>query len=307
MKNILLLGGTGFIGKNVIDYFLCNSNVNIIIVARNINRLDENNLNSKRITIKKGSISDFNFIKNIIIDYNVDVVVHLISSIISSSSSEDFYEEMENVIIPTFRIIDFICNDKVKFIFFSSGGTIYGKSNVKLHESNSLQPINYYGHSKLIIEDYIKFKNRTSNLLYLIIRPSNVFGKYQRVISQQGFIAVATHKILNKELLEIWGDGNAKRDFIDVYDLTEVLYSLLKMNVTNKIINVGSGTSTKIIDLVRLIEEKLNLRANLVYKNKRIVDLDEMVLCIDELEKYIKFSPRPIDQSIGLFIETLKE
>ena len=79
------------------------------------------------------------------------------------------------------------------------------------------------------------------------------------------------------------------------------------MNVTNKIINVGSGTSTKIIDLVRLIEEKLNLRANLVYKNKRIVDLDEMVLCIDELEKYIKFSPRPIDQSIGLFIETLKE
>lgn len=278
MKNILLLGGSGFIGKNIIESYISNPDVNLIVVARSSKNIEENFLNLKNIIFKEGSIEDFDFITNIIVNHNVDVVIHLISSIIASSSSEEFYEGLNKVVIPTFKLIDFIADKEIKLVFFSSGGTIYGNSQNVILETTTLNPINNYGYSKLIIENYIHLKSNTTNLNYIILRPSNVYGKHQVFDSNQGFISVAINKICHNLPIDIWGDGNTIRDYIDVVDVVSILNKLLVNAVKNITLNLSTGVGFSLLEIISIIENNLDKQAVINFNNKRIVDASTVIL-----------------------------
>lgn len=287
MKNILLLGGTGFIGKNIIEFYINDLDVNLILVARNKNNVDARLFSSDRVTVKIGSISDVNFIKNIVVDCRINVIIHLVSNIIASSSDEEFYEGMDNVIIPTFRLIDFIANKEIKLLFFSSGGTVYGNSTSIINETTVLNPINNYGFSKLLIEDYIYFKRNNSQLNSIIIRPSNVYGSFQSFIGNQGFISVAINKIYNSEPIEIWGDGNSIRDYIHVDDVVEVIHKLLCHSISNTTLNLSTGVGKSLLDIIAIIEKNLDKKATIHFNNKRNVDANTVILDNSKLVRTI--------------------
>ena len=297
MKTILILGGTGFIGSNIIDVFT-KEGYKIIVLVKNKIRTENLLYNKDNITIIEGELKDSNIIKNIILEFNIGIIIHLVSNLIPSSSEKEFNQELLNVVIPTYGIINYISSKKIKFIFFSSGGVIYGKSDKKHTESDSLKPINYYGYLKLLIETYINFKHRIDGLNYIIIRPSNAYGTHQKLNRNQGFIAVAISKLIKNEAIEIWGDGKVIRDYIEVQDLSKALSKLLKSNVINETFNVGSGEGHNLLELLKIIEKHLNKKAKIVYKNKRNVDLDKVILNIDKLKEYIDFQPKTIEEGI---------
>jgi UDP-glucose 4-epimerase len=278
MKNILLLGGTGFIGKNIIEFYSNDFEVNLVVLARNYKSIDLEGINSERITVKIGFITDLDFIKNLIVDYQINAIIHLVSGLIPSSSMGTFYESMDDVVISTFKLIDYISDKDIKFVFFSSGGTIYGEAKEVIKESNNLNPINNYGFSKLIIENYIRFKSNTTSLNYIILRPSNVFGKYQRFEGNQGFISVAINKIYQEIPIEIWGDGNTVRDYIHINDVVVILKKLLDIDFSNESINLSSGIGYSLLDVLSIIEQKLNKRAILNFDVKRVIDADKVIL-----------------------------
>lgn len=278
MKNILLLGGTGFIGKNIIELYLTNSDVNVIVIARNVKIIEEDYLKSKNIKFIEGSITNFDFIAKTIIDFNVNVVIHLISSIISSSSIEEFYVGIDNFVIPTFKLIDFIAGKDIKLVFFSSGGTIYGNNHDVIIEATKLNPINNYGYSKLIIENYIQLKSNTTNLNYIILRPSNVYGKHQAFYSNQGFISVAINKIYHDLPIDIWGDGNTIRDYIDVVDVALILQKLLDSSISNVTLNLSTRKGFTLLEIISIIENNLKKQAFVNFKGKRIVDASTIIL-----------------------------
>jgi UDP-glucose 4-epimerase len=298
MKNILLLGGTGFIGKNVIESYMSNSDVNLTVVARNSKNIEERYLTSENITIKTGSIADFDFIAKTIVDCNVDVVIHLISSIIASSSTEEFYDGLDNVVVPTFKLIDFIADKDIKLVFFSSGGTIYGNSQDVIRESTNLDPINNYGYSKLIIENYIQLKSNTTNLNYIILRPSNVYGKHQVFDSNQGFISVAINKVYHDMPIEIWGDGNTIRDYIDVVDVVSILHKLLVSVTSNVTLNLSTGAGFSLLEIISIIENNLDKQAVVNFNSKRIVDASTVILDNAKLLKIIDHDF--IDVNVGI-------
>lgn len=287
MKNILILGGTGFIGKNIIEFYSKDITVNLVIVARNIKSVDLKDFDSERITLKTGFVSDVDFIKDVIIDYKINVIIHLVSGLIPSSSKEEFFERMNDVVIPTFALIDFISEMKVKFVFFSSGGTIYGNAKDVIDETNNLNPLNNYGFSKLIIENYLKFKSNTTSLNYIILRPSNVYGKYQSFDGSQGFISVAINKLQHDLPIHIWGDGNIVRDYIHVNDVVVVLEKLLDGNFSNLEINLSSGVGYSLLQVLKIIEQKLEKEAVLLFDKKRIVDADKVILNNSKLLKLV--------------------
>ena len=194
-KNILIIGGTGFIGRNIVENLLCSTDNKLILIGRDHNKIDSF-FKNKPVIIVKAELSDINTIEKTLIKYDIDIVIHLVSNLIPSSSNKDFNRENSEVIVPTFHLLELLSKRNVKIIFFSSGGTIYGNEPNTISEDNKLKPINYYGHSKQIIENQILFLNRTKELSYLILRPSNVYGKYQKINSNQGFIAVAIGKFL---------------------------------------------------------------------------------------------------------------
>ena len=304
MKSILIIGGRGFIGKNIVEA-LVDVECNIVLITRQLG-FDQFKKNST-IKVIKGNLNDTHLIKSIILDYGIEVILHLASNLIPSSVKSQFDEEMQDIVLPTFEILNYISDKNIKIIYFSSGGTIYGKVDGKVFEGSELEPINYYGYSKLIIENHIQLLSRIADLRYVILRPSNVYGKYQRLESKQGFIAVALGKIMSNQSVEIWGDGKTTRDYVDVLDVAEAVKGIIQENTENQIFNLGSGEGYSLLEVIASIEKHLQRSANVIFKRKREVDLDKMTLDISKLQSYIKYKPIGLNKGIKNFITYLEQ
>ncbi len=303
MKNILIIGGTGFIGSNILEALKCD-NHNIFLIT---SRKDLEQLKNSKVKVIQGSLNETNLIKKIISEHGIEVILHLASNLIPSSSKRQFDEEMRDIVLPTFELFNYISEKNLKIIYFSSGGTIYGNADGKILENTELKPINYYGYSKLIIENHIKLLARVGNLKYIILRPSNVYGKYQRIESKQGFIAVALGKMLSNQDIEIWGDGKIVRDYVDVSDIARAVRGVIDENIENKIFNLGSGEGHSLTSVVKFLEKYLNRSATIIYKDKREVDVEKTILDISSLESFIDYNPKKLDEGIKDFIAHLSK
>lgn len=306
MKNILFIGGAGFIGSNIVRRFVENEKYNVIVfepVFANLSRLKEK---IESITVVRGTLSDLELIKCVLDNHHIDIIVHLVSTLVPGSSYEDYKREFENVVFPTSRLMELCVSKKIKFVFFSSGGTVYGNSakGGKFKESDTLSPISYYGLTKQILEANILFEYRRGKLDYLIIRPSNPFGRGQSLYGNQGFIAVAIGKILAREPLEIWGDGSNVRDYIYIDDLADTFYRLIEAEVKNEIVNVGSGFGYSVNDVISRIKSVINVPFEVEYKNCRSVDVNSMVLDVSKIRSLLgNIQHTHLEDGIKLFYD----
>jgi UDP-glucose 4-epimerase len=305
-KTIFIVGSQGFIGKNIIEQ-LISSDINLILYVRDCKRLAPAVIKNSLVTIVEGALSNVLLLRETINKYPIDVVIHLVSSLIPSSNSSDFSKEMDEVIKPTYELLNYLCELKIRIIYFSSGGTIYGNTTENLiSEEQETNPINYYGYSKLLIENYIQFLHRTRGLSFLILRPSNVYGKYQRLDKLQGFIAVATGKILSNDVIYVFGNGDTVRDYIDVEDLAFITRKLIHSGITNQIFNVGTGIGVSLNDILLVLQKTTQCELNVNYTDKRAVDVSKVILDVDKLKKFIEFEPKKLDEGIEDFIRYVK-
>lgn len=128
MDNILFIGGAGFIGSNLIQVFVKKSQYKIYVYEphfANISRITHYNEN---ITIITRSLDDFDYLKKIILSNDIKIVVHLVSTLLPSSSYNEYNNEFKSIIFPTTHIMDLCSELKIKFVFFSSGGSFVNKS-----------------------------------------------------------------------------------------------------------------------------------------------------------------------------------
>ena len=240
MKNVLIIGGAGFIGSNLIGKLIERDAFRIFVVEPE--NADTTRIEHLPIHIISGNISDIGMLESILVKDRIQIVIHMVSTIIPGSSYEDFKREFSNVIFPSIRLMELCCKWDLMFVYFSSGGTIYGnKGNTKvlLSETDEMAPISYYGWTKQMMENSILYLNRTQGLRYLTLRPSNAYGPGQNLYGNQGFIAVALGKIIEGDKVEVWGDGSSVRDFIYIDDLTKAVADLLeKENAICKTLNI---------------------------------------------------------------------
>ena len=261
----------------------------------------------KEITIFKGVLADFDLLQSILSDHNIDMVIHLVSTLVPGSSYDDYKREFENIIFPTVRLMGLCAEKNIKFIYFSSGGTIYGNnSHEKFLETDLREPISYYGLSKQIIEDSILFENRRANLRYLIIRPSNPFGPGQSLNGIQGLIAVAIGKIMANEPLVIWGDGSSVRDYIYIDDLVKMISEIIDKDIENEIINIGSGIGYSINDIISHLKNIVGEKLIVKYETSRSVDVTSVILDISKLQSLVKITNTPLEEGIKMFYYNVK-
>lgn len=159
---------------------------------------------------------------------------------------------LDSNIISTAKLLE-ICKEKniPNFIFISSCA-VYGESS-NSSEDKATQPITINGHIKAFNEEIIKSFCTTHNINYLILRPFNSYG------GKDTFSVV--HKIINsaknKTTFRLTNDGIAERDFIHVDDIAKITLLLLNLNLKNEIINIGSGETVRIKDILDAVEKKL--------------------------------------------------
>jgi UDP-glucose 4-epimerase len=182
----------------------------------------------------------------------------------------------------------------IRFIYGSSGGTVYGQSNNSpCEESQHCHPISAYGLSKLIQEHYIEFFARKLGFDYYIARISNPYGRIMTHGSKQlqGFIDNVVDKTIKEIPIEIWGDGNVIRDFIHIDDLVSALYSLVVYTPPKGIYNMGSGKPTSLNEIISIVTSlKKTIQVNKLAS--RQIDLKNNVLSIDKLQAAINWSPQ---------------
>jgi UDP-glucose 4-epimerase len=187
-------------------------------------------------------------------------------------------------------------------MFFSSGGSVYGGSDMELvSEAEQCRPINLYGYSKLIFEEYIKYCHRTTKLDYLIIRPSNPYGLYQNPFGSQGFIAIAMNKLMNDHPIEIWGDGTVIRDYLLVTDMAKAIALLLLQNTWNTTFNVGSGRGYTLLEVLHIMELTVGKAAIVSHQKSRETDVNRIVLDISRLQKTVAFNPVSLQDGITTY------
>lgn len=300
MKNLLFIGGAGFIGSNIIKS-LDDSIYKIHVlepIFANVSRLDGRN-----VIIHRGQLQDYDYILTVLQKEKIDTIVHLVSTLIPGSSYEDFVNEINNVVFPSIRLMQYSGKQGIKFIYFSSGGTIYGerKNKVPFKETDTPAPISYYGWSKQMMENSILFEHRTNRLDYLILRPSNPFGPGQALHGKQGLIAICIGKILSNEPITIWGNGEMTRDYIYIDDLSAAFEMLLAKNINNEIINIGSGKGYSINDIILLLEDITQRKIEVIREKERNMDVSNMILDVSKLHSMVNLENISIKEGIRKF------
>jgi UDP-glucose 4-epimerase len=300
---ILFIGGAGFIGSSLVKEFLKDSKYEVFVLEPSFANVSR--LNGLNVTIIRESLTNVEAVEDILADNGIQTVVHLVSTLIPGSGYDDFNREFQNMIFPSIRLMEFCAKKNIKFIYFSSGGTIYGnRSDMKpFVETDEQKPISYYGWSKQMMENAILFKNRTERLKYLIVRPSNPYGHGQNLHGKQGLVAVAIGRMLEGKPVEVWGDGSAIRDYIYIDDLAKIFFQLVDKGVTNEAINLGSGRGYSVNDILAFLKIISKKDFQIRYVNARSVDVSNLVLDTTKMLSHVNVELTPMLEGMKKFYE----
>ena len=285
--NIIVTGGSGFIGSHLTDA-LIDKNHNVIVID-NLKTSPIENLNKKATHINL-DISDNNFIKNLteILNSKIDAIFHY-AALVDANESFSKKEEYEKINIQGTKNIVELCTklNINKIIFASSGGAIYGNQNIpSCNESQPHNPLNPYGETKIEAEKL--FNNNAT-----ILRFSNVYGPRQKA----GVIPIFINKIKNNQQPIIFGTGNHTRDFIFISDIIDINLKVLESNIKG-IYNISSNIETSINDIIKHLSNIFNKEIQPIHKK----ELNEVKRsCIDNKKAKESFNWNPkVDIETGL-------
>ena len=299
---VLLLGGAGFIGSHLASALSLRGEHAVSVLEPASASVES--IRHLPIHLHRGSLSDTELLESILVQEDIQAVIHLVSTLVPGCGCTDFEKEFEHVVAPSIRLMELCSKHHVKLGYFSSGGTVSGERSTfdPFTEEDTLAPISHYGWSKQMMEESIRYMHRTQGLRYLILRPSNAYGPGQNLHGRQGLIAVALGKALHKKAVSVWGDCIAVRYYIYIDDLVYATLSLLgKEAAFDKTFNVGSGIGYSVNDILRILKEESGMEVSVNYLPARQEDVSHVVLAIDKIQQIIDFHPLGIQEGIRRF------
>ena len=329
MKNILVTGGSGFIGSHTCLNIL-NKGYKVIVLDSSINSstrslemvlkvgLTEGKDFYNQLYFVKGDIRDEIFIERVFKNFqkfnmNIDAVIHFAGLKSVSQSLKDPLLYWDNNVIGSINLFKSMQRNNCNTIVFSSSATIYGlNNNQPLNENSIKNPINPYGETKFVIEKILKsiysgYENnwRIANLRYfnpigahstgllgedLINPPNNIFP----IICQ---VAIGL-----REKMRIFGsdwptpDGTCIRDYVHIMDLAEAhtrtLEFLFSGNPQTIDLNIGTGKGTSVLNLIKTFERTNNCKINYKFTERRLGDASEVVANNELAFKLLNWAPK---------------
>ena len=278
-KKILILGGAGFLGSNLCCY-LRNQGYGVCCFD-----VEYPAQRQKGIHYIKG---DF----------------------FNDGELEDAVSDMRGYgkdLLQTIRLCEMLAEKKIKMIFISSGGTVYGNHVKQPIDENVLpSPINHYGNIKLSIENAMRTFNIQMNTKFLIARVSNPYGQGQDFHKGVGFVDAVLKNTLEGNPVEIWGDGENVRDYVYISDVCEMMGCMVEYQGEEDTFNICSGTGVSQNEVIRIIR-RMGLNPDVIYMKKRSVDVRKIILSNKKISSIWKKGPINLEEGIGIYRRYLEE
>jgi len=275
---ILITGGAGFIGSHLVEKLLIKNNE--ILIIDNLMTGKKENLsfegNYELFIDDLGSEKSLNKIT----EFNPDVCFHLAAQAsVVVSVSNPALDFDHNILQPILLLKTLLKTDCKKFVFSSSGGTIFGEPvNVPTSEEDYAgEPQSPYGVAKKRLNELIQIITKDTNMSYSILNFSNVFGPRQDPHGEAGVISIFSNKFLSNQQPIIYGDGNQTRDYVYVLDVVEAMI-LSSRSEDNLFLNIGTGVETSVNQLVEIMKDKFNSDIEPIYQDAREGELLRSVL-----------------------------
>jgi len=286
---ILVTGGAGFIGSNVVDALVKDGHE--VIVLDNLSTGKEENINPE-VKFYNIDLLDIESLEFVFREFKPDVVNHHAAQIDVRKSVEDPAFDAETNIIGSINLFELSINYGVKRIIFSStGGALYGEPDkLPANEDTPIEPISPYGVAKYCSENYLNYFKRLYGIERVILRYANVYGPRQDTLGEAGVVAIFTGKILKGEKPVVYGDGTQTRDYIYVEDVVEA--NVLALNGKEGTYNIGTGKETSVNELIEVFSKVLGREIKPEYATPRKGEVHRISLDADMAKRELGFVPK---------------
>lgn len=281
MKNILVIGGSGYLGRNVVKHLIDKDYCVIATYRNNPAGLANDAFIDNRFEAVKFDSIDLHSFQTLL--SRVDAVIFLAgdgSPGIVKSIKGSFSSMVEPFLsLAEVNALSF----KRPLVFASSGGAVYGDVKVlPVDEATPTRPKSIYGFNKLICEQGLRLLNRKNSFPYCCLRIGNPYGGLVTDDVSHGFVNVMHRNRSTDTSVTIWGDGSTVRDYIHIQDVAvSIELALSHLHNGRKIspeINIGSEKGVSLLDIVHEFKRYKEINVDFKKHSVRPDDVNKIFL-----------------------------
>jgi UDP-glucose 4-epimerase len=247
MSKALVTGGAGFIGSNVAR-LLADEGYDVLVID-NLSSGYRKNLDPiKSVRFTEADVRDETAVTRAM--EGTEVVFHFAASVGNVRSIEQPIDDSEVNLLGTIRVLEAARRAAVRTLICSSSAAIFGElRRLPIPEDHPTEPDSPYGVSKLAEEKMCLVYSKLYELQAVCLRYFNVYGINQRYDAYGNVIPIFAHRLLRREPLIIYGDGEQTRDFVNVIDVARANLLAARTTGVSGAFNIGSGVSITVNQL----------------------------------------------------------
>lgn len=309
MKSVLIVGGAGYIGSHVALEFLNHGYQ--VTVLDNLSSGQQVNLFPEANFIH-GDIQDRPFLNELFKNHHFDGVIHLAALKAPGESMSKPEKYSFQNISGTLNLLEAISFAEIKTVVFSSTAAVYGMPKyLPIDEKHPLNPINYYGFTKLEMERILKWYDQLKGIKAGCLRYFNAAGydPKGRVNGLEKAPANLLPIVLEtacgiREEMQIFGndfptpDGTGVRDYIHVSDLASAhLKAFEKLQISNAsfTVNLATGKGVSVLEMIQMAEKVSDQKVSYQIAERRIGDTAEVYAKSDLAKELLGWVPQHSD------------
>ncbi|MCB5231662.1 GDP-mannose 4,6-dehydratase [Levilactobacillus brevis] len=300
-SKVLITGGAGFIGSNLVKSLIGENEI-VVVDDLSMGKI-ENLPNAQGLSFYKHSITDFEFMKDLLIKWNFDYIF-LLAAVASVADTIERPAETHVVNQDAdINVLEVIRSYglKPKRLLFASSAAVYGNNLTLPKKENSIvDPLSPYAIDKFATERFVIDYGNLYNIPTAVTRFFNVYGKNQNPDSPySGVLSIVVEAAKGDGVFNVYGDGAQTRDFVYVDDVVSALVVLAQnKKAIGNVYNVAYGKERSLNDVIANISSIIGESLHPVYKDARVGDIKRSVADISKI-KSLGYAPQ-FDLETGL-------